>query len=58
MFIVHGKQDYFNNCFSSFWNSYEICKRIAFLNYCSHKMNTFLIQNINLVCDIHDFFIS
>ena len=27
----------------------EMCKRIAFLNYCSHKMNKFLIQNIWLV---------
>ena len=49
MFIVHWKQYYFNNCFLSFWISrdYELCKRIAFfLNYCSHEMNTFLIQNI------------
>ena len=27
----------------------EMCKRIAFLNYCSHKMNKFLIKNIWLV---------
>ena len=54
MFFAHWNQDYLNNCFSSFWNSYEMCKRIAFfLNYCSHKMNKFLIQNINLACDIY-----
>ena len=34
-------------------------KEFHILNYCSHKMNKFLIQNINLACDIvHDFFIS
>ena len=57
MFLEHWKHDYFSNCFSSFWKSYEMCKRIAFLNYCYHKMNKFLIQNINLACDIHDFVI-
>ena len=58
MLLVHWKQDYFNNCFSGFWKSYEMCKRIAFLSYCSHKMNKFLIQNINLACGIHDISIS
>ena len=48
MFLVHWKQEYFNNCFSSFWNSYAMCNGIVFLNFCSHKMNTFLIQHINL----------
>ena len=27
---------YFNDCFSSFWNSYVMCKSIVF--YFSHKM--------------------
>ena len=41
---VHWKQDYFNNCFSSFWNSYKMRKRISFLNSCSHNMVKFLVQ--------------
>ena len=45
MFLVHWKDNYFKNWFSSFWKSYEMCKRIAFLNDCSHKMNKFLIQH-------------
>ena len=32
-------------------------KELHFLNYCSPKMNKFLIQNIHLTSDIHDFFI-
>ena len=30
LFLVHWKQDSVNDCSSSFWNSYEMCKRIAF----------------------------
>ena len=46
MFKVHRKQAYFNNCFSSFWNSYVMCKKYCiFLNNCSHKNDQFLIQN-------------
>ena len=33
-------------------------KESRFFKLCSHKMNKFLIQNINFACDIHAFFIS
>ena len=48
MSIVHCKQDYFNNCFSSFWISYEMCKINAYFKYLygSQKTIKFLIQNI------------
>ena len=45
MFLVHLKR-LFNNCFPGFWNFFETYKRIAFLNYCYHKIIKFLIQNI------------
>ena len=54
MFLLHWKLYYFNNFFSSFRNSYEMCKRIAFFKITVK----FLIQNINLACGIHAFFIS
>ena len=33
-------------------------KELHIINYCFHKVNKFLIQNINLACDIHVFLIS
>ena len=32
-------------------------KELHLLNYCSHKMNKFLIQIINLACAIHAFYL-
>ena len=48
MLRVYWKHDHFNNCFSSFWNLYEMCKRIAFLNHCSQTNEQILNSNINL----------
>ena len=52
--LVHWIQDYFNNYFSNFWNSYEMCKWITILNYLFYKMKqfwiTFGINNSSLEC--------
>ena len=48
MFLAHLKKEYFTIAYQFSETLMRLKKELHFLNYCSHKINKFLIQNIDL----------